>query len=415
MILQITLLAASLVSPAETKCDRWLVGLYGKLPFTEYTLVDRCARTLEGNTGGGSTRAQAWPWHSCRAARPSSMEFAGVWNWDCAFMALAMCKWDVELARDQFRIFMKTQRQNGQYIDCWTIKEGIFDGCTKPPVLGWAVWAAERTQHDERFLGDAYASLKLNMKWWDSSRRRSNDRLYHYDGNATDEKTRQLYAGWESGMDDSPRWDKKPWQIWPVDLNAYMVINLRALAFMADRLGLADECAEWHRRERDLAAAAEELLWNDQAGMYCDYDFVESRFVQVLTPAAFLPLYVGTASEEHAKKMFKVAERLSPGWPTVAYDEPTYNPVGYWRGRTWLNMAYFALRGLKWYGCPNLADVGRAEILKWVLREPSNVNENYNSKTGQPVGALYFGWSSAFVIKFVLDWDNARNDEMPMP
>ena len=40
--------------------------------------------------------------------------------------------------------------------------------------------------------------------------------------------------------------------------------------------------------------------------------------------------------------------------PTVAYEEPSFDPVGYWRGRTWVNMAYFALRGLKWYGYDEL-------------------------------------------------------------
>ena len=31
------------------KCDRWLQGLYGKLPYAEYSVVDRAARCLEGN------------------------------------------------------------------------------------------------------------------------------------------------------------------------------------------------------------------------------------------------------------------------------------------------------------------------------------------------------------------------------
>ncbi len=39
------------------------------------------------------------------------------------------------------------------------------------------------------------------------------------------------------------------------------------------------------------------------------------------------------------------------------------------------------------------------------LRDPACFHENYNSKTGMPVGAMYFGWSNAFAIKFVLDWE----------
>ena len=100
------------------------------------------------------------------------------------------------------------------------------------------------------------------------------------------------------------------------------------------------------------------------------------------------------------------------GWPTVAYEEPSFDPVGYWRGRTWVNMAYFALRGLKWAGYDELAEKGRATVLGWMMREPSNFNENYNPLTGRPLGAMYFGWSNAFAIKFVLDWDKPRAEEI---
>ena len=99
---------------------------------------------------------------------------------------------------------------------------------------------------------------------------------------------------------------------------------------------------------------------------------------------------------------------------TVAYEEPSFDPVGYWRGRTWVNMVYFALRGLKWYGYDGLAEKGRATVLGWMMREPSNFNENYNPLTGRPLGAMYFGWSNAFAIKFVLDWDKPRTEEMPL-
>lgn len=253
------------LSPSKTACDVWLSSLYGKLPFTEYSLVDRCARALEGNTGGNARNVCGRPWFPCRAARPSSTGFDGVWSLSCL-------------------------------------------------------------------------------------------------------------AGW---------------------------------------LGLDNERLEWSRRAKAQAQAVEDLLWDEESGVYFDYDFVEGKYIRVLTPASFLPLYVGLATVDRAQAMAKMASRLSPGWPSVAYDEETYDPLGYWRGRTWINIAYFALRGLKWYGHREVAERGRSELLQWVLREPSNVNENYNSQTGQAAGATYFGWSSAFVIKLILDWESDRADEMP--
>ena len=155
-------------------------------------------------------------------------------------------------------------------------------------------------------------------------------------------------------------------------------------------------------RAKALADAIEIRLWDELEKCYYDWDFVERKFSCVLTPASFLPLFVGLPSPERAAAMARHAERLSPGWPTVAYEEPCFDPVGYWRGRTWVNMAYFALRGLKWYGYGELAERGRATVLGWMMREPSNFNENYNPLTGRPLGAMYFGWSNAFAIKLAL-------------
>lgn len=400
---------------APSACDSWLKQFYGKLPYVEYTLVDRAARCLEGNTGGGRVGLK-WPWLPTRAARPSTQTFFGVWNWDCAFMALAMAKWDPELAREQVRMFMRLQHEDGMYPDCWKAEpgqEGIFDGASKPPVMAWAAWTAERTAHDQKFLETAYASLKRNVGWWLAKRRRAGDVLLHYDGDSPDEKTRQKYAGWESGMDNSPRWDGRPWEIWAIDLNCYMVLTYRVLRDFATTLGLEAERADWIRREREMTAEIEKRLWDNAANCYYDWDFEKGCFSRVLTPMSFLPLYIGTASAERAKEMSVRAKRLSPGWPTVAYDEPTFEPQGYWRGRTWLNTAYFALRGLQWYGYKEFAEEGRKTILGWVAAEPSNINENYDPTTGKPVGAMYFGWSSAFVIKMVLDWDWARDRELP--
>lgn len=71
------------VRPSDSKCDRWLAQFYGRLPHAEYTIVDRAARSLEGNSGGLSP---GWgrPWGKDRAARPSVTAFPGIWNWDCA-------------------------------------------------------------------------------------------------------------------------------------------------------------------------------------------------------------------------------------------------------------------------------------------------------------------------------------------
>lgn len=37
-----------------TGCDKWLAQFYGKLPMDSYNLLERAARTLEGNLSRGT-------------------------------------------------------------------------------------------------------------------------------------------------------------------------------------------------------------------------------------------------------------------------------------------------------------------------------------------------------------------------
>ena len=122
-----------------------------------------------------------------------------------------------------------------------------------------------------------------------------------------------------------------------------------------------------------------------------------------------MPLYIGTASAERAGTMAQIAgEHENPGWPSVSFRDPAFDRTGYWRGRTWLNIAYFALKGLENYGYRELSETGRRTILDFVEKTPGYICENYDPITGKPLGCAHFGWSSAFVIEFILDEYEAK-------
>ncbi len=374
-------------------------------------LLERSWATLEGNVVADA-EAQ---WAPLRGAVPSVAHFYGVWNWDAAFHALALVRRDAELARDQFRIMMKWQGPDGMFPDVvrQDPKKGVFRGCTKPPVWAWAIWTMQRTAPDAAFLSEAYAALVREEAFWRVKRFDMALGLFHYDGNATDEKKRRQYSGWESGWDNSPRWDGNAPAVIPVDLNCYFVLRYRALRDIASTLGLAGDAARWEADAAALAKRIESRLWDAESECYYDWDSEKGAFRRVLTPASFMPLFVGTASQERADAMARHAARMQPGWPTVEYGHPSFDPTGYWRGRTWLNVAYFALKGLKFCGHGEIAEAGRRQLLGWVDAHREAICENYNPVTGEPVGCPKFGWSSVFTIKFIDDWDMPRQDELP--
>ena len=120
-----------------------------------------------------------------------------------------------------------------------------------------------------------------------------------------------------------------------------------------------------------------------------------------------MPLYIGIAPKARAEKLAALAadkNAFYPLMPTVSYNNPSYSSSDYWRGPTWLNTAYFALKGLKDYGFTELAEDLREHILNAVYNEKRGIYEYYDSKSGEGLGAFNFGWSSAFIIEFILDF-----------
>ena len=420
VVVGLTLVAAGVAAAdlvPKSGLDPWLKGLYGKLDYATYSLVDRAARTLEANAlgvrlqrklpeGEFSTHAlEPPPWAPHRGILPAEKHFNGFWNWDGMFAAVGASRFDAELARDQFRVLRGIQREDGFYGDVWSLDGKKMTNWGKPPVAAWALGIVHRRAPDRAFLAETYPSLRRNALAYDALRRCANG-LYRYDAdNAPSAEARRKWAGWESGWDNSPRWDGNAWNVCAVDLNCWLVLAYRALAGFAAELGKADDAADWRRREAVLAAKVETLLWDGEAKCYYDWNHVSNRFSRVLTPASFMPLFAGIASREHAAAMAKVAERLSPNWPSVSSDDPAYDPLQYWRGRTWINIAYFALRGLKDYGFDELADRGRARMLEMLRGDPSAIYENYHPETGVPLGVPRFSWSATFAMEFALDWE----------
>lgn len=412
--------AAFAASGGDGALDSWLRGLYGCVDYETYALVDRAARTLEANAlgrrlqrklpeGEFATHALEPPaWSPLRAIQPSEKHFVGFWNWDGAFAAVGASWFDPELARDQFRVLRHLQRADGFLGDVLGVDGRVLSNWGKPPVAAWAFAVVHRRCPDRAFLAETYPFLKRHVLSYDRVRRCANG-LYRYDAdNAPDEATHRKWAGWESGWDNSPRWDGNAWNVCAVDLNCWLVLADRALAAFAEELGLAADAADWKRRETELASRVERELWDAEAGCYYDWNWASNRFSRILTPASFMPLFAGIASREHAARMAAVATRLSPGWPSVSYDDPAFDPLQYWRGRTWINIAYFAIRGLKDYGFDDIADRGRARLLEMLRGDGSSIYENYHPVTGVPLGVPRFSWSCAFALELALDWARTK-------
>jgi alpha,alpha-trehalase len=79
--------------------------------------------------------------------------------------------------------------------------------------------------------------------------------------------------------------------------------------FLADR---SREAEERNRRAAERAGRINRLMWDDQKGLYFDYDFVHKRVREYPFLTTFYPLWAGIAGREHAERVTNAREVCRP-------------------------------------------------------------------------------------------------------
>ena len=141
-----------------------------------------------------------------------------------------------------------------------------------------------------------------------------------------------------------------------------------------------------------------QYMWDEETDFFYDVYEDTHEKIMVKTPAAFLTMFAKIATREQAEKLVEHLFDPKEFWttfplPTVSADNPKYDPRGYWRGRSWINMVWFTYWGLVNYGYLNEARKLALKVIELMARGPT-CSENYDSSTGEPVGAEDFGWST---------------------
>ena len=378
--------------------EEWLAPLRKTVSERDVCLLDAAYEVLKKNT---VCRPDA-PWGAAPVISPWSGPCAGIWNWDSAFHAYTVSRFDTPLAKSCIDTFTAYQLPTGMFPDVIQIDGRICDNYGKPPVLPWATLTVYRRDGDKAFLRRNFDRYVKNAAFWEENR--SDRGLFFYSAQVHPEAENYLHPRWESGWDNSPRWDEFPIvDLWAIDLNCYMVMFYRSMGEMAETLG--EERAVWDEKAKALSQKIEDTLFDPAQGAYADRNRKTGAFVTVLSPASFMPLYIGTASHERAERMASLAadpKKFYPGMPTVTYDCPAFS-TDYWRGQTWLNVAYFAVKGLSNYGFRQTAEDIREFLLSMVYDGLSRgISENYDSVARRGKFNDSFSWSAAFVIELIL-------------
>ncbi len=334
------------------------------------------------------------------AMTPSMIHYVGIWQWDAYFHALAYRHVDPHLAQDQLRILLDHQRADGMIPDAvhdeGTVTRLNFPveaDVTKPPLIAWTAWKLYEIDHDREFLDEIYEPIVRWNNWWFEK----ND----IDGNGLCEYQHPF----SSGLDDSPLWDDGV-PVESPDLNTYLCLQQEALAKIAQVLGLSAEAEQWARRADQQAERMIKLRWDADAGLF--WAVQNGDRVKVRTPFNLFPLITGRMPPKIAGRLVAHLTDKRQFWtkypiPTVALDDPKFDPLQMWRGPTWVNVNYLMIEGLQRSGYTELARELRMRTLELIERE-DDIYEYYHPETGErpPKAASTFGWSSAIFIDLAI-------------
>jgi alpha,alpha-trehalase len=195
----------------------------------------------------------------------------------------------------------------------------------------------------------------------------------------------------------------------PVDLNSLLYRYELDLQQFAMRLAKADDAKRFGHAAAARKAAIDKFLWNAEAGMYTDYDFVARKPATDPYITTFYPLWAGAASPQQAQALrgklalfeHKGGLAMSRNASGAQWDAP----FG-WAPTNWL-----AVAGLDAYGFHDDARRIAGKFTATVdrsLADDGTIREKYNMVSGNAdvkVSAGYsdnvigFGWTNGVYLK----------------
>lgn len=341
---------------------------------------------------------------------PSKLSYVGLWLWDNAMHTLAFRHVDATLARNQIRGMLIHQLSNGMLPDAIydegivsSIDHPIVGDVTKPPILAWAALKLHESDPDLKFLKEIYTPLVRVNSWWLHMNDDDGDGLAQYN------------HPYSSGLDDSPLWD----QGMPVespDLNTYLCVQMGSLAIIAELLGMHSESEMWRKRAAAIVKRMIKDFWDEEAGLF--WTLYDEKPVRVVTPFSLFPLWTGQLPADIRARLLAHLTNPEEFWgehviPTVARNDPHYDPDTMWRGPVWANINYFFVEALQQINEQKLAATLCRKTLELIMRHDL-IAEYYNSKTGAipKKAALAFGWTAAVFIDLAIR-DTRKTDSVP--
>ena len=414
--------------------------------------------------------------------RPAPNLYPHQWSWDSAFIAIGLARLDPRRAARELdtlfdrqwvtgkipHIVFDPKAPPGSYFpgpDYWARAEvcpasipPYTSGLCQPPVHAVAVsriWEAARDGREAAFargfLRDIYPKLFAWHRYLATSRDPEESGLV------------TIYHPWESGTDNSPRWnaalsavevgDMAPYArcdlqhvddasqrptdedydryLWLVEsikragydegaiyrshpflvkdvlFSAILVAANEALLEIAEVAGAPEEERATIRGWIQRGLQGLEGCWHPELGLYLDYDVRAGAPLRVRTVAGFAPIIAGHLSPDRLGTLLRTLDSPTfAGHPELRWPlPPSTSPEdpGFHPRSYWRGPAWPVVNWLLWWSLQRAGELERAERLRrTALAQLSNggFGEYFEPFTGRSLGSANQSWTAAVAI----DW-----------
>lgn len=342
----------------------------------------------------------------------------GIWSWDSWKIASGNVFYNPEMAKDEMRTLFDYQAENGMVPDFISYDKSRNNWRdSKPPVAAWGTMNVYKETGDRAFLEEMFDKLYKFHQWWYTDRDHDKNGICEY--GSTDGTL--IAAAWESGMDNGVRFDdavmlQNGENAWSMNqenicLNSFLYTEKHLLAEMATILGKKELADQLTADAQKLKEHIQTKMFDMETGFFYDTRIETGEYIKVMGAECWLPLWAGVATQEQAKQVMEKMmdpKKFNSTLPlgTLDISHPRLRPIrGYWRGPVWVDQVYFGITGLRNYGFDKEADFLLEKFIDNAqgLTTDGPIHENYNPLTGETLNSPNFGWSSALIIKMLLN------------
>lgn len=300
--------------------------------------------------------------------------FQDLFYWDTYFANLALLRMDmVEQARNNAEDIASLIDRYGFMPNASRKK---FLSRSQPPFFTRMVSEVYERTGDRAWLARMYASACREHRFW-QEKRMSPSGLNRYAGTFDDDESQRRwgrkfcrrigvpepsddatllrygacfmsYA--ESGWDCTSRFRYNAQDANWTCHNALLYGMECDLARFAEILGKPGDAAAWRTAATKRKDLMNELMWDEAAGMFCDYDYVRRQKSGMVSAAAFYPLFTGLATPQQAARTRALLKKLEFGFGVVGCENRNLQNLQWDYPHVWAPIQYIVIEGLRRYG-----------------------------------------------------------------